>query len=85
MLAAMFDPLTDFWLASDGTRLTVMGAACWIMAAVAGLMEWRRGRGRAGDRLERVGWVPWTPIFMACAMIGGGFLAMGLPAALAEI
>ena len=47
MLAAMFDPLTDFWLASDGTRLTVMGAACWIMAAVAGLMEWRRGRGRS--------------------------------------
>lgn len=81
----MFDPLTDFWLASDAMRLTVLGASCWLLAAMAGLMEWRRNKMRPLDRLERVGWVPWTPLFLMTACLGAGLLAMGVPALLAEV
>lgn len=80
----MPDLFTQWLLASDAMRLTLTGAGFWLLAALAGVMEWRRNNGRSVERLERVGWVPWTPIFMACAMIGGGCLAMGVPAALAE-
>ncbi|MDJ0976992.1 MAG: hypothetical protein QNI87_00480 [Erythrobacter sp.] len=76
------DALTQLALASDAVQVAVIGALFWIMAAFCGLMEWRRGRNRSVDRLEKVGWVPWTPIFLMCAMIGGGCLAMGLPGVL---
>lgn len=81
----MSDPITDFALASDAMRLTVAGAACWAMAAMAALMEWRRGKTRPIERLERVGWMPWTSIFLSAAFLGGGLLAMGLPALMAEL
>jgi hypothetical protein len=84
MGATMFDPLTQFWLASDAARLTMLGAGFWTIAGFAALMEWRRSRTRPIERLERVGWVPWTSIFLAAAFIGGGFLAMGVPAVLAQ-
>ena len=85
MAGTMFDPLTDFWLASDGARLTVLGAVCWVVAVFAGLMEWRRNKTRPLERLERVGWVPWTWIFLTAAFLGGGFLATGAPSLLAEL
>lgn len=75
----MPDLFTQFSLASDATRLVVAGVAFWLFAAIAAVMEWRRGRGRSVERLEQVGWVPWTPLFMMGAMIGGGCLALGLP------
>ena len=34
------------------------------------------------NRLDRGGFMPWTAIFLACAIIGGGLLALSLPAAL---
>ena len=85
MAQTMFDPLTDFWLSSDATRLCVMGAVCWVVAGLAGFMEWRRNRVRPLDRLERVGWVPWRSIFLAGMFLGGGFLATGVPPLLAEL
>ncbi|MEM6857636.1 MAG: hypothetical protein AAF559_07175 [Pseudomonadota bacterium] len=84
MNRAMSDILTQWALASDAMRISAVGTGFWLLAALAALMEWRRNRSRSLERLEKVGWVPWTPIFMACAMIGGGCLAMGLPALLAE-
>lgn len=79
------DLLNQWWLASDATRMAVIGAAFWVSAAVAALMEWRRGRNRTVERLERVGWVPWTGVFIMCAMIGGGCLAMSLPVVLGKL
>ena len=84
MNRAMPDFFTQWALASDAMRLTAVGAAFWLLAALAALMEWRRNQTRSVERLEKVGWVPWTPIFMMCAMIGGGCLAMGIPAVLGE-
>ncbi len=72
-------------LASDAERVAVTGAAFWLVAAMCALMEWRRGRNRSVERLERVGWVPWTGIFLMCAMIGGGCLAMSLPVVLGSL
>lgn len=84
MAQIMFDPLTEFWLASDGARLTMMGAMCWIIAGLAALMEWRRNKTRPVEQLERVGWVPWTGLFLTTAWIGTGLLFLGVPALLAE-
>jgi hypothetical protein len=66
-------------LASDAAQYSVLGAALWVIAGLAAAMEWRRSRSRSVERLEQVGWMPWTGIFLTCAMIGGGFLAMSLP------
>jgi len=32
--------------------------------------------------LNRVGWMPWTGLFLALAVIGGGLLAAAVPAIL---
>ncbi|MGB3470763.1 MAG: hypothetical protein WBA51_08080 [Erythrobacter sp.] len=81
----MMDLLTQWALSSDATRMAVTGAAFWVIAAIAALMEWRRGRNRSVERLERVGWMPWTGVFLMCAMIGGGCLAMSLPVVLGSL
>jgi len=85
MPATMFDPLTDFLLASDGARLSTLGAVCWVVAGLAAFMEWRRNKTRPIEQLERVGWVPWIWVFLTAAFCGGGFLVMGAPALLAEL
>jgi len=72
----------DLTFASDAVQLSLAGAACWVLAALCLVMERRRIRGRSLERLEKVGWVPWTPLFLACAVIGGGFLAISLPVVL---
>lgn len=82
MVFKMLDPLTEFWLASDGARLTTLGAFSWLLAGLAAIMERRRSKSRGLDRLERVGWMPWTSIFLMFAFFGGGLLAMGMPALL---
>ena len=84
MGAIMFDPLSDFWMSCDGARLTVLGVGLWLIAGLAALMEWRRNKTRPIDRLERVGWMPWTSIFLTAAFLGGGLLAMGVPAVLGQ-
>ena len=85
MNRAMPDLFTQWALASDAMRITAVGAGFWLLAGLAALTEWRRNRSRSLERLEKVGWVPWTPLFMACAMIGGGCLAMGLPVVLGDL
>lgn len=85
MQRVMPDILTLWAFASDAERLCAVGAGCWLLAGVAAVMDWRRGKSRALDRLEQVGWVPWTGVFMTAAMIGGGCLATGLPVVMAKL
>lgn len=71
--------------ASDAVRLAILGGACWLLAGICLLFEQLRVRRRKVDRLEAVGWVPWTTLFMALAIIGGGCLAMSLPVVLGNL
>ena len=74
------DLVAQFELLSDAAQLAWAGGVCLLFALFASLMEWRRGRGRDLARLERVGWMPWTGLFLLSAMLGAGLLAMALPA-----
>ena len=78
----MADPLSQFALLSEAGQLAVLGAGLWVLAGVCGLMDHRRGKNRDVARLEQVGWVPWTVLFVGFAMLGAGLLAMALPAVL---
>ncbi|TMM49108.1 hypothetical protein FEV51_05820 [Qipengyuania marisflavi] len=67
----------DFLLfASDAERLALWGALFVLLAGIASLMERRRMK-RA--QIHRVGWVPWTGLFVGFAVIGGGMLAVAVP------
>lgn len=76
---------TQFALLSDAAQLAWVGGLLWLFAAFAAVMERRRIRRRDVARLEQVGWVPWTGLFVGAAMIGGGCLAMGLPAVIGSL
>lgn len=76
------DLIAQFELLSDAAQLAWLGAALWVFAAFASLMERRRARVRSMARLEVVGWVPWTTLFVLAATAGAGLLAMSLPAVL---
>lgn len=76
------NPLT---FASDAALLATGGVACWVLAAVCLLMDKRREKRRSLDRLEQVGFVPWTGLFLGLAIIGGGCLAMSLPIVLGHL
>ncbi|MEL6528604.1 MAG: hypothetical protein AAGK01_02585 [Pseudomonadota bacterium] len=79
------DVLTQIALSSDAVILALFGATFWVLAAVCALMERRRSNGRSLERLEKVGWVPWTPLFVGCMIIGGGMLAMSLPVVIGNL
>ncbi len=76
------DLVAQFELLSDAAQIAWAGGACLVFAMFASLMEWRRGRKRNLARLEQVGWVPWTGLFLLSAMLGAGLLAMSMPAVL---
>ena len=63
--------------ASDAEILAMWGIGALALAAIASIMERRRTR---RTRIDRIGWVPWTGLFLACAVIGGGLLAVAVPA-----
>ncbi len=73
------DIIAQFELLSDAAQLAWLGGACWLVAVIATLMERRRARLRDLTRLEAVGWMPWTTLFVLAAMVGAGLLAMSLP------
>lgn len=77
--------LTQLAFASDASRLALGGALCWVFAGVCLVMDRRRGKSRPVERLEKVGWVPWTNLFVASAIIGGGCLATSLPVVLGNL
>ena len=50
-----------------------------LMALFCMIMERRRMKRR---EINRVGWMPWTGLFLVFAVIGGGLLALAVPAML---
>jgi hypothetical protein len=81
----MGDPLSQFALLSDAGQLALVGAGLWLAAGFCGLMDYRRAKRRDVARLEQVGWVPWLALFMGLAVIGGGLLALSLPAVIGSL
>ncbi len=79
------DLLTQIALSSDAAILALVGAGFWVLAAFCALMERRRNKSRSVERLEKVGWVPWTSLFVGCMIIGGGCLAMSLPVVIGSL
>lgn len=68
------------WLlfASNADLLALWGGA-WLLLAIGALAMDRRRHNR--DRIsaaDQVGWMPWTLIFIASAMIGLGMIAASL-------
>jgi hypothetical protein len=68
------------WLlfASDARLLAISGATALVIAAVALAMDRRRHNRDRIAAADRVGWMPWTLIFLAGAMIGLGLIAASL-------
>lgn len=81
--------VSDLWtwlaLSSDAVQVALAGACCWVVAGFCALMERRRGGARSPDALEKVGWMPWTTLFVCAAIIGGGCLAMSLPVVIGQL
>ena len=71
--------------ASDAQLLALAGLGCWVFAAICLIMERVRNSRRSVEQLEKVGWVPWTPLFLASAVIGGGCLAVSMPVVLGNL
>ena len=67
----------DFLLfASDAELATFWGGIFLLIALICMLMERRRSRRR---EINRVGWMPWTGLFLVFAVFGGGLLALSVP------
>ena len=66
--------------ASDAEIMALWGVVFVALAMLANVAERLRMK-RA--RLDRLGWVPWTNVFLACLVIGGGLLALSLPRVIA--
>ncbi|MCH2487987.1 MAG: hypothetical protein MK010_09635 [Erythrobacter sp.] len=75
----MIEP--DFLLfANDAQLLAMLGGVLIVLAVGALVMDRRRSRRRD---IDRVGWVPWTGLFLMLAVLGGGMLALSLPVVIA--
>jgi hypothetical protein len=72
------------WLlfASDAAIVALWGLGFLALAATAFVLDRRRhNRDRVGAP-DRVGWMPWTALFLAFAVIGAGLLAAAVPSLL---
>lgn len=66
----------DFILfASDATLAALWGTALLGIAIIALTAEWRRTRRK---RIDAVGCIPWTALFLACAISGIGLLTIAV-------
>ena len=68
------------WLlfASDADMLMIWGGACLLVAFAALFMDRRRHNRDRIAKADRVGWMPWTLIFLTGAVIGLGLIAVSL-------
>lgn len=71
-----------FTFASEADQVALLGGLFIAIALLALFMDRRRSKRERVGQLERVGLVPWMPVFLACAIIGAGLLALSLPTAL---
>ena len=75
-MASAVMKLPDFLLfASDATLAALAGGALLSLAAIAFAAEQRRTRRR---RIDAVGCMPWTALFIACAISGVALLTLAL-------
>lgn len=65
--------------AGDAELLAMIGAGLVLFGLFANYMERRRMR-RA--RIDRVGWMPWLSLFMACSVTGFALLMVAVPSIL---
>ena len=70
------------WLlfASDADLLAISGIACLIVAVAALAMDRRRHHRDRILAADRVGWMPWTMVFLIAATSGLGLIAASLAA-----
>lgn len=70
------------WLlfASDAKLLMVLGVAFLFAAVVALAMDRRRHNRDRLSAADRVGWMPWTMVFLIGATLGLGLIAASLAA-----
>ncbi|WP_375290704.1 hypothetical protein [Qipengyuania sp.] len=66
--------------AAEATVGALWGVAFLAVALVAFVMDRRRHRRDRVGRPDSVGWVPWTGVFLSCAVLGVGLLAASVPA-----
>jgi uncharacterized membrane protein len=71
--------------ASEAEVAALIGAGFIMLALLALLMDKRRASKRSIERLEKVGFMPWTAIFLGSLIIGGGLLALALPRVLGSL
>ena len=73
--------LEPAWLlfASDAVIVALWSAGFLAAAGLALLMDRRRHRRDRVGAPDRVGWVPWTGLFLFCAVTGAGLFAAALP------
>ena len=65
----------ELLFASDAELAAFVGAGFLVLAAITSVAERRRVR---RERIDRVGWVPWTGLFLVCAVVGLTLLALGV-------
>ena len=61
--------------ASDATLIALWAAGLLATAAFALFAEWRRAR---RPRVDAVGWMPWTALFLGCALAGLALLTLAI-------
>ena len=65
--------------ASNAEWLALWGLGLLLIALAALVMERRRHRRNRVDKLDNVGFMPWTGLFLLGAVTGGGLLAIAVP------
>ena len=66
--------IRDFLLFASDAEIAGLWGLALLGAALIALLAERRRTTRA--RIDRVGWVPWTGVFLVCAISGTALLAL---------
>jgi hypothetical protein len=69
--------LPEALLFASNAQLACAAGTLFLFLAAATRVADRRRTQR--QRIDRVGWMPWTGMFLVCAVIGLTLLGLGLP------